>query len=189
MVEPDTQVQAFLYGFLAIRVFLLFLSSKIASNIMTQIYTERVLINGEEPPQLTHLIFLFLVIDLVMNMFLMAFIAGMSWFIDRNMGLLYYFVAQYLMSTGLLLVVGYILADMMYRKKYFLYKDDGLRAIRAMQNSLFMIGTVFTLLPMYRMMHGVLREMLVGSRVQGMNARLNNAQRVNNSGRNNSVSF
>ena len=36
-----------IYGFIVIRLALLYLSTTMSSNIMTQIYTERVLINGE----------------------------------------------------------------------------------------------------------------------------------------------
>ena len=36
-----------MYGFIAIRLFLLYLSTNVSSNIMNQIYTEEVLINGD----------------------------------------------------------------------------------------------------------------------------------------------
>jgi hypothetical protein len=155
-------LQGFLYGLIGIRIFLLYLSTRISSNIMTQIYTERVLINGEEPPVLTHQIFLFIAIDFVMNLFLIAFVGALSMFMGNgDMSLLYLFLAQYLSSTGLLIVVGYILADIMYRRKYFLYKDDGLRSIRALSMALFQMGAVFSLVPMYMMMAAPLAELML----------------------------
>ena len=58
----DKTVQI-LYGFIVVRILLLYLSTNITANIMSQIYTERVLINGEEPPVLKNTIFLFIIID------------------------------------------------------------------------------------------------------------------------------
>ena len=43
-----------IYSLIAVRIFVLYISSYVASNIMNQIYTERVLINGDEPPKLNN---------------------------------------------------------------------------------------------------------------------------------------
>ena len=37
----------------------------------------------------------------------------------------------------------------MYNKKYFLYKDDGLRAIRALQELMFRNGALVSLIPFF----------------------------------------
>jgi hypothetical protein len=42
---------------------------------------------------------------------------------------------------------GNIVANKMYQKKYFLYKDDGLRAIRALSEMLFTTSLLNTLVP------------------------------------------
>ena len=62
-MKVDKNDIGLIYGFIAIRVFILYLSSNVSSNIMNQIYTERVLINGEQPPKLIFQIYLFLVVE------------------------------------------------------------------------------------------------------------------------------
>ena len=65
-----------IYGFVAVRIFVLYLSSNISANIMNQIYTERVLINGEQPPKLVYQVYLFIFVDLILSLFLIAFVWG-----------------------------------------------------------------------------------------------------------------
>ena len=55
----DRESLLILYSLIAIRIFILYISSYISSNIMNQIYTERVLINGDEPPKLNYQLYLF----------------------------------------------------------------------------------------------------------------------------------
>jgi len=66
-----------MYGFILARIVLLYLSTSITANIMSQIYTERVLINGEEPPVLRNTIFLFIIIDGILNLLLLGLLVYM----------------------------------------------------------------------------------------------------------------
>ncbi len=139
-----------IYGFIAIRVFILYLSSNVSSNIMNQIYTERVLINGEQPPKLIFQIYLFLVVDIIFNIFLIAFVWGvlnLSGKSEKN--ILNMFVMHYLVTLLMLFVVLIIITHTMYIKKYFLYQDDGLRAIRALNDLIFNIGAFVSLIPVF----------------------------------------
>ena len=135
-----------LYGFIIVRIFLLYMSTMVSSNIMTQIYTERVLINGEEPPPLRNQILLFVVIDIIMNILLLGFILLMG---DDAANYQKLYGAQYGISLLLLVILSLIISSTMYNKKYFLYKDDGLRAIRALNEMVFRIGVLISLVPFY----------------------------------------
>ena len=42
----------------------------------------------------------------------------------------------------------------MYDKKYFLYKDDGMRGIRALKEIMFNLSLVFTMVPFNYMVAG-----------------------------------
>ena len=42
-----------------------------------------------------------------------------------------------------------IVSNLMYSKKYFLYQDDGLRAIRALNSATLNIGSFLSLLPLF----------------------------------------
>lgn len=139
-----------IYGFIAIRVFILYLSSNVSSNIMNQIYTERVLINGENPPKLVHQIYLFAVIDIIFNIFLIAFVWGAINLMGKsNTNILNNFVSHYVITLLLLFVILVIITNTMYTKKYFLYQDDGLRAIRALKDLTFNIGIFVSIIPVF----------------------------------------
>lgn len=144
-----------MYAFIAIRVFILFLSTKISSNIMNQIYTERVLINGEEPPQLRYQLYLFVIIDIVLNLFLIAFIYGVSKFEEsiEASSLRQLYVSHYVITLLVIFLLTMIMADTMYKKKYFLYKDDGLRAIRALNDLMFNTGLLISLMPVFYLLN------------------------------------
>jgi len=139
-----------IYGFIAIRIFILYLSSNVSSNIMNQIYTERVLINGENPPKLVHQIYLFAVIDIIFNIFLIAFVWGTINLMGKsNTNILNNFVSHYVITLLLLFVILVIITNTMYTKKYFLYQDDGLRAIRALKDLTFNIGIFVSIIPVF----------------------------------------
>jgi len=140
-----------MYGFILARIVLLYLSTSITANIMSQIYTERVLINGEEPPVLRNTIFLFIIIDGILNLLLLGIISVIDKFSEDNLpgtfGKL--FIGQYIITTGIIIVLSLVISNTMYNKKYFLYKDDGLRAIRALQELMFRNGVLVSLIPFF----------------------------------------
>ena len=139
-----------IYGFIAIRVFILYLSSNVSSNIMNQIYTERVLINGEKPPKLIFQIYLFLVVDIIFNIFLIAFVWGvLNLTGNSEKNILNMFVIHYLVTLLMLFVILIIITHTMYIKKYFLYNDDGLRAIRALNDLILNVGVFICLIPVF----------------------------------------
>ena len=150
----DRESLVILYSLIGIRIFILYISTYISSNIMNQIYTERVLINGDEPPKLSYQLYLFLVIDVILNLFLFAF----SWAVvksyrNNNTTINNIFISQYFITLVITFILSLTVSNMMYTKKYFLYKDDGLRAIRALQLINFRIGAIVCSIPMFLMLN------------------------------------
>lgn len=139
-----------IYGFIFIRIFILYLSTNVSSNIMNQIYTERVLINGEQPPKLIYQLYLFLVVDIIFNIFLIAFVWGvLNLTGNAEKNLLNIFVTHYVVTLVILFIILLIITNTMYVKKYFLYQDDGLRAIRALNDLMFNVGTFVSIIPVF----------------------------------------
>tara|TARA_Y100001970_G_scaffold293871_1_gene444111 strand:+ start:801 stop:1166 length:366 start_codon:yes stop_codon:yes gene_type:complete len=120
---------------------------------MNQIYTERVLINGDEPPQLSNQLYLFLGIDVVLNLFLFGFAWAVIKAYRGETNLFNVYMAQYALTTAMTFVVCMVISNMMYMKKFFLYKDDGLRAIRVLQILNYRIGAFMSLVPMFMIIH------------------------------------
>ena len=138
--DRNTQI---IYAFLLIRILLLYISTYIASNIMNQIYSERVLIVGRDPPPLNYQIYLFIVIDVLLNLFLIGFVWGVVQIKGLGKIVNKAYIIQYVVSLIVIVIVSLIISLVMYNKKYFLYKDDGLRGIRALQLILFRSGLWF----------------------------------------------
>jgi len=145
----DRESLLIIYSLIAVRIFILYISSYVSSNIMNQIYTERVLINGDEPPKLDYQLYLFLGIDVVMNLFLFGFAWALIKSYRNDTSLFNSYVSQYIMTTLIIFVLCLIISKMMYMKKFFLYKDDGLRAIRVLQILNYRVGVFISLIPMF----------------------------------------
>ena len=116
---------------------------------MNQIYTERVLINGDEPPKLNNQLYLFLGIDIILNLFLFAFAWAVIKAYRGENNLFNIYISQYGITTMITFIICLIISNMMYMKKFFLYKDDGLRAIRVLQILTYRIGAFMSFVPMF----------------------------------------
>jgi hypothetical protein len=117
---------------------------------MSQIYTEKVLLRGEEPPSLTYQLFLFVLIDFFLSLIIILLIYMISTQESPDgSSLIAKFIKQYFISLIVLFTIVYVISNIMYRKKYFLYKDDGLRAVRALDDLIFNIGMFVMLIPFY----------------------------------------
>ena len=149
----DRESLLIIYSLVAVRIFLLYISSYVSSNIMNKIYTERVLINGDEPPQLNYQLYLFLGIDIILNIFLFAFAWAVIKAYRGSIELFNVYISQYVLYTLVTFMVCMIISNMMYMKKFFLYKDDGLRAIRVLQILNYRIGSFLSLVPMFMITH------------------------------------
>tara|TARA_B100000401_G_C52755254_1_gene695360 strand:- start:882 stop:1334 length:453 start_codon:yes stop_codon:yes gene_type:complete len=145
----DRESILIIYSLIAVRIFLLYISSYVSSNIMNQIYTERVLINGDEPPKLNNQLYLFLGIDIILNLFLFAFAWAVIKAYRGETNLFNIYISQYGITTMMTFIICLIISNMMYMKKFFLYKDDGLRAIRVLQILTYRIGAFMSFVPMF----------------------------------------
>ena len=113
-------------------------SLAIATNYTSQIYTEKVYVRQENPPTLANMLMLFLGIEILMTVvavtaivLLINYASGDDMSGDDMMSVGTLFAQDYVFYLISMVIHGMVLANIMYSKKYFLYKDDGLRAIRA----------------------------------------------------------
>jgi hypothetical protein len=138
-----------LLGVKIMRLIFCFTALYMAKNYTSQVYMDKVLIKDENPPRLTNMIYLGMVFEII---FMMMFL-GLLYMADSQfkMGLSPssffsgFAIPDYFICTFFILAYGYIIAGEMYSKKYFLYKEDGLRAIRALSGIMFSITIVTTL--------------------------------------------
>lgn len=152
-----------------IKLALSYAAITIATNYTSQIYTEKVYVRQENPPKLVNMLFLFLGIELLMSVITITCIGLMISFImgkDGQSGqsggsikmedVAIQFAQDYVLYLISMAVQGSIVAQIMYSKKYFLYKDDGLRAIRAFSEILTQMSMFNGLIPFNMFVSGIL---------------------------------
>ena len=146
-----------------IKLLLSFASITIASNYISQIYSEKVYVRNENPPALVNMLFLFLGIEIAFTVVVITTIGLLVHnLVDKSsidiMDIAIQFSQDYVLYLLSMCIHGAVVANIMYSKKYFLYKDDGLRAIRAYTDiltqmsmfnglipfNMFVIGTIST---------------------------------------------
>lgn len=153
-------------GFKVIRLALTYLSLTIATNFMTQIYMEKVLVSNETPPPLLNFVWLFLFIDVLVNfLFILVILLMENFGVFGNDGgnhqILVAYLMDYVVSLVILTIFACIVGNTMYNKKYFLYKDDGLRSIRALSEIMFNMSIMIHIIP-----YGLILKLLTGSSLQ-----------------------
>ena len=97
----------------------------------------------------------FLLYDAMFNSFMLTVLIVMKSYIPPSFNFIdnkfiKKLLTDYVLSTVMLTVIGYILANTIMHKKFFKYKYEGLRAIRAYQEILFNIGIPLLLIPYYQ---------------------------------------
>lgn len=137
-----------------IRVIFQWISLIVAKNHMIKIYEEKVLLRQENPPHLLNLIALFLVIHilfealLIFGVYIIANIVAKKKKVSFNpQSVLLQLGFDYIAATAILILFGGVVGQIMYKKKYFLYKENGHRAIRALKDILLMYAIAVALLP------------------------------------------
>ncbi len=153
-------------GFKVLRLAFSYAALMIAKNFTAQIYMEKVLVNGENPPQLSNLIFLSLVTEAVMSMIFMALLYAVDAQFELNLAndetniFTEFILPDYIISVIMTFAYGSVVASKMYQKKYFLYKDDGLRAIRALSEMMFSMAVINAIVPWNFLVKGLLETVV-----------------------------
>lgn len=161
----DTIIMIYI-GFKLLRIAFSYASLMIAKNFTAQIYMEKVLVNGENPPQLSNLLFLSIVFEFLMVVIFLALLYAVDSQFELNLSnehsnmFTEYILPDYIISTIMTFAYGSVVANKMYQKKYFLYKDDGLRAIRALSEIMFTTSLINTMVPWNFMVKGILETVV-----------------------------
>jgi Zn-dependent protease len=117
---------------------------------MENVYTDKVLGNNEDPPSLMNFIWLFLIIDFLLTVcviLVMKLAEKFEAFGKNGESFIKQYLIDYMLSMVVFVAFGSILTSYMENKKYFLYRDDGLRAIRALQEMMFYFGIIILMIP------------------------------------------
>ena len=149
------------FGLKIIRVILSYIAVTIATNYTSQIYIDKVLVNQENPPHLINMCYLFVIIEFCMFVICVALV----YFVLSNVmefnktkieNIMQTVLIDYVLGTIVSVITLNIIGNAMYSKKYFLYKDDGLRAIRAYGSIMTQISILNNLIPYNYLVNGAM---------------------------------
>ena len=147
-----------------IRAVIAYISQAISKNMTSQVYLEKVLVKGENPPALTNQIFLALGFEVGLTILLVVLLYSAIKVLRLLPSLgnelyLEYILLDLVLYVLLCLAIGTIIARTMFSKKYFLYKDDGLRAVRALCDMNVWINMILTLIPLNYIIRGSITDL------------------------------
>lgn len=154
-MEDKLSIASF-YVIKGVRLLLIWLAVTVAARLFETDYVEKVYGKGEDPPNLTSLIVIVAIAMLVFNVLLAA---GMVAFTEDFMGerrlfsfnkdLIQAVALDSLFHTVIVLVGGYIVTGIIQKKKYFQYRTEGIRAIRAAKEIIVAFSVPFLLVPFF----------------------------------------
>jgi hypothetical protein len=158
LMDMMTKSTIAMYGLKALSVLFIWFSLYLTSKIVQETYVNNVFVNNKDPPSLYKFLLVFfslevgLILMLLVVLFLLQYVFDKAGDFVINMPLIQKFVFDLICSNGLILVIGFIIAAVMMKKKYFRYKTDGLRAIRSLQEVLMSVAIVITAVPFFMVM-------------------------------------
>jgi hypothetical protein len=145
-----------MYVIKAIRMISFQFSMNMATNTFLQKYDSEVYDKKNNPPSLVSYMLLFLAFDVFFNIFILVTL-GLSGFlfktenntfpVDKYLFIKYGF--DYAFTTGIIFVLGILIGNVIKQKKYFRYKTEGERGIRAFEEIMKSTAYIVTLLPMF----------------------------------------
>jgi hypothetical protein len=131
---------------------LTYLAASITSNYMSQVYIDKVLVNQENPPGLHNFVLLFVFLNFILMIISSVIVyIIMVMFLPENVRSVVgtNILVDYITSTIITMLFGLMVTHTMQNKKFFLYKDDGLRAIRALKEIMTMTNVCTSLIPFH----------------------------------------
>lgn len=134
-------------GIKGIRMLVSYLAMEVAANYMSQIYVEKVFVNSENPQPLIYFMLIWSIIDVVTNIVLLLTLYILKSYGIVSQDLITMYTIDVFAVMLIYLLIAWIIANVMYKKKYFAYRDDGLRGIRAYKEIMFYIFLVLGSLP------------------------------------------
>lgn len=148
-----------LYVIKAIRIGFAYLALFLATRIFTPMYETEVFDKKLDPPSLMKFLLIYLGFDLSFNVFILIVLFLLKFLFKSEDNafmidgyLFQKFMLDYAVSMTILLALGAIVGSVIVNKKYFKYKYEGMRAIRAFQELMFYMSIVIFAFPYFMML-------------------------------------
>ena len=153
----DTQF-FLMYVIKGIRIMFTYIALFLATRVFSPIYEEAVYDQKGNPPALSKYLLIFFAFDISFNVFLIVLLYLLTYLfksddnsfpIDNHLFTKY--LTDYVISMVILIAAGFMIGKVMMEKKYFKYRYEGLRAIRAYESMMFSVAIVLYMVPSFMM--------------------------------------
>ncbi len=151
LLEPEVVA---MYSFKALRVLVAWLATAFASRAFQAMYRQRVYARDDPPPHPAVFVAMILGVDAAAHVLfgVVLLAARHVWGID--VALLRMWAIDWAIVTAAVAAVSLVIAQVVYSKRFFRYKYEGERGIRAMQELVFCVYCVAVPLPFFRLTFG-----------------------------------
>ena len=143
-----------LYGLKALHLAVAWVALIISSRTFQGYYRQRVYVNNDPPPHPALFVAMFLALDLAAHA-VIAVLVNLSkhvWDIDTSV--VQAWAIDFTIVTSIVALIAIVMSQLIYSKRYFRYKYEGERGIRALQELVFAVCCVAVPIPMYRLTFG-----------------------------------
>jgi len=151
----DPQVMT-IYVIKALRIGFAYLAAYLTTKVFSPMYEEKVYDKKENPPSLLQYLFLFFAFDACFNVFILIVLYLLKFIFSNDDNafvidnyLFKKYAIDYISGMVIILTIGSLVGSVITQKKYFKYKYEGLRAIRAYQTILFYMAMIIIILPLF----------------------------------------
>ena len=147
-----------MYVIKGIRILFTYIALFLTTRVFSPMYEDAVYDQKANPPTLARFLLIFFAFDASFNVFLLVLLYLLKFLFksDENafvvdQYLFNKYITDYVISMVILLLVGYMISRVMMEKKYFKYRYEGLRAIRAYESIMFNVAIVIYIIPFFMM--------------------------------------
>jgi ABC-type multidrug transport system permease subunit len=134
----------------------LLLSYYLAEKLFSEMYMKIVYAENKDPPSIHIMLGIVLAIHFVMNIFIFTILMLIMFLFktgSNNFIINRYLVTSYLIDYGMTLVfvsiIALILGSIVVKKKYFRYKTEGLRGVRALREMMVSLASIVFIVPWF----------------------------------------
>lgn len=140
-----------------LRILLIWAALTFAKGIFLPLYNDAVYTQNKDPPHPIWFVALFIAFDMGLNLAVYVLLMTLQ-FVFKSMDndfiindrVLKMALIDYVLSTTLITVLALVISVVIRRKKYFRYRFEGDRGIRAMSDMLLWVSTGVLLIPFFR---------------------------------------
>lgn len=136
----------------AIFVAALFLTEK----LFLEMYMKKVYAENSDPPSLYNMLGILLLIDISFTLFMVTILVLITYIFNKpdnnfiiNQELIISFLFDFALYTSFVMLISIIIASIVQLKRYFRYKTEGLRGIRAFKEIILGVAGSLTLIPFF----------------------------------------